>query len=138
MVHDQHGRAGLLVTRFDRECQPDGSFRRLALDDAAQALDVYPAQKYAVTTEEAILALADAVGLLPRAADAAMRRALAAADRVDLSALPFDGFQRYPPRERRCSQRPCCVSENAPGAPGASAKVVEPRAQTFPLSRRRQ
>lgn len=37
-------------------------------------------------------ALADAVGLPPRAADAAMRRALAAADRVDLSALPFDGF----------------------------------------------
>ena len=55
---DRHGRAGLLVTRFDRERQADGSFRRLALEDAAQALDIYPAQKYAVTTEEVILALA--------------------------------------------------------------------------------
>ena len=55
---DRHGRAGLLVTRFDRERQADGSFRRLALENAAQALDVYPAQKYAVTTEEVILALA--------------------------------------------------------------------------------
>ena len=36
----------------------DYIFRRLALENAAQALDVYPAQKYAVTTEEVILALA--------------------------------------------------------------------------------
>lgn len=68
VVHDQHGRAGLLVTRFDRERQPDGSFRRLALEDAAQALDVYPAQKYAVTTEEAILALAGLTAAQPVAA----------------------------------------------------------------------
>lgn len=173
VVHDRYGRAGLLITRVDRERQADGSFRCLALEDAAQALDVYPAQKYAVTTEEVILALAgstaaqpvaarnlylqflyawltgngdlhaknvsvlqgsdgrwqvapvydvpctvlyrdmtmaltvdgrvkglrrrhwealaDAIGLPQRAARAAMSKALAAADRVDLSALPFDG-----------------------------------------------
>lgn len=173
VLHDRHGRAGLLVTRFDRERQTDGSFRRLALEDAAQALDVYPAQKYAVSTEEVILALAglaaatpvaarnlylqflfawltgngdlhaknvsvlqgtdgrwqvapvydvpctalygdmsmalsidgrtknlrrrhwealaDTIGLPQRAADAALRTALTAADRIALSVLPFDG-----------------------------------------------
>ena len=256
VVHDQHGRVGLLVTRFNRERQPDGSFRRLALEDAAQALDVYPAQKYAVTTEEAILALtgltaaqpvaarnlylqflyawltgngdlhaknvsvlqgadgrwqvapvydvpctalyrdmtmalsvdgrvkglrrrhwealADAVGLprglrtppcggrSPRPIAWTSARCRSTASRctgpsgscaiavASCGTEPGDavvGFQRYPPCERRCSQRPCCVSENDGDARVAPAKapfapVLRERKRrcghTFPLSSRCQ
>ena len=173
VVTDRKGTPGLLVGRFDRRHQEDGTVHRLALEDGAQVLDVYPAQKYNVTTEDLISALAaraaarpvaarnlylqflfawltgngdlhaknvsvlqgpdgrwqvapvydvpctalyrdmtmalsvdgrvkdlrrrhwealaDAIGLPQRAADAAMRKALAAADRIDLSTLPFEG-----------------------------------------------
>ncbi|RSZ66141.1 type II toxin-antitoxin system HipA family toxin [Corynebacterium hylobatis] len=47
LITDIHGRTGLLVRRFDR--QDD---RRLAMEDAAQLLGIWPAQKYAVTMEE--------------------------------------------------------------------------------------
>lgn len=172
VVHDRHGRPGLLVSRFDRHLE-EGGVRRLALEDAGQVLDVYPAQKYNVSTEDVITALAnrtkarpvaarnlylqflfawltgngdlhaknvsvlqqldgpwqmapvydvpctalygdmtmalpvdgrtksirrrhwealaDSIGLPQRAAAAAMRKALAAADSVDLTALPFTG-----------------------------------------------
>ncbi|MDY6054760.1 type II toxin-antitoxin system HipA family toxin [Micrococcus sp.] len=173
VVTDRHGRPGLLVRRFDRVDVDDGAPARLALEDGAQALGIYPAQKYAVTTEEVITALtaltpaapvaarnlylqflyawltgdgdlhaknvsvlqgtdgrwqvapmydvpctvlyrdmtmaltvdgrdrtlrrrhwealADAIGLPQRAAEAAMRKALAAAEAVDLRRLPFEG-----------------------------------------------
>lgn len=44
---DVHGRSSLLVERFDRR----GSVR-LAMEDAAQLLGVWPARKYAVSMEE--------------------------------------------------------------------------------------
>jgi len=50
VVRDRSGRAGLLVTRFDRIVQ-HGSVRRLAVEDGAQLLGRYPADKYTVTTE---------------------------------------------------------------------------------------
>lgn len=51
VVHDRAGRPGLLVERFDRE--PEGSgLRALPVEDGAQLLGRYPADKYAVTTEE--------------------------------------------------------------------------------------
>lgn len=53
VVHDRHGRAGLLVTRFDRVLDGD-RMRRLAVEDGAQLLGRYPADKYAVTTERLI------------------------------------------------------------------------------------
>ncbi|MEO2096430.1 type II toxin-antitoxin system HipA family toxin [Brachybacterium paraconglomeratum] len=58
VVKDGQGVPGLLVTRFDRVLAEDGTSDRLAMEDAAQVLDVLPAAKYAVTSEEAALALA--------------------------------------------------------------------------------
>ncbi|MDQ0692203.1 type II toxin-antitoxin system HipA family toxin [Arthrobacter sp. W4I7] len=56
VVLDRNGLAGLLVQRFDRT-QGDGLLR-LALEDAAQVLNLPPASKYAVSSEEVVLALA--------------------------------------------------------------------------------
>jgi len=56
VVLDRNGLPGLLVERFDRT-QGDGPLR-LALEDAAQVLDLPPASKYAVSSEEVVLALA--------------------------------------------------------------------------------
>lgn len=56
VVLDRKGLPGLLVERFDR-AQGDGLLR-LALEDAAQVLNLPPASKYAVSSEEVVLALA--------------------------------------------------------------------------------
>lgn len=56
VVTDRNGLPGLLVERFDRSA--DGGPLRLALEDAAQVLNLPPASKYAVSSEEAVLALA--------------------------------------------------------------------------------
>ncbi len=53
LVHDVTGRAGLLVHRFD-------SFRgnRIPVEDAAQILGIYPADKYHVSYEEIAVGMA--------------------------------------------------------------------------------
>ncbi len=56
VVTDRNGLQGLLVERFDRTGK-DG-LSRLALEDAAQVLNLPPSSKYAVSAEDAILALA--------------------------------------------------------------------------------
>ncbi|PTT58646.1 type II toxin-antitoxin system HipA family toxin, partial [Arthrobacter sp. HMWF013] len=56
VVRDRKGLPGLLVERFDRT-QGDGLLR-LAMEDAAQVLDLPPASKYAVNSEDVVLALA--------------------------------------------------------------------------------
>ena len=58
VVRDVHDVPGLLVTRFDRVLTQDGTVERLAMEDASQVLDVLPAAKYAVTSEQVVLALA--------------------------------------------------------------------------------
>ncbi|GAB4099162.1 type II toxin-antitoxin system HipA family toxin [Sinomonas halotolerans] len=58
LVHDVAGRAGLLVERFDRPPQPDGSTLRLAVEDGSQLLGLYPADKYNVSYEELCRAVA--------------------------------------------------------------------------------
>jgi len=58
LLHDAAGRAGLLVTRFDRVPGPP---HRLAQEDACQVLGRYPAAKYRITLQEAALALARTV-----------------------------------------------------------------------------
>ena len=58
LVHDVVGRAGLLVERFDRVTAPDGSPLRLAVEDGAQILGLYPADKYSVPFSEVCAALA--------------------------------------------------------------------------------
>lgn len=57
VVHDATGRPGLLVQRFDRAVGPDGRTVRLAVEDGAQLLGRYPADKYAVTAESLIVAV---------------------------------------------------------------------------------
>lgn len=49
LVHDAGGQAGLLVDRFDRVAADDGSLIRLGVEDAAQVLGLYPADKYNVS-----------------------------------------------------------------------------------------
>jgi len=58
VVHDATDRPGLLVERFDRVSMPDGSARPLAVEDAAQVLGIYPADKYMVSSEHVADALA--------------------------------------------------------------------------------
>jgi serine/threonine-protein kinase HipA len=56
VIRDATGRSGLLVQRFDRT-PDDGGTRCLAVEDAAQALNIYPADKYGVSTEQVCTAL---------------------------------------------------------------------------------
>ncbi|MGL5865428.1 MAG: type II toxin-antitoxin system HipA family toxin, partial [Dermatophilaceae bacterium] len=67
-VHDRVGRAGLLVDRFDRVGGADGGIAALAVEDGTQVLGLYPADKYHVTTEELLTALADRCAARPIAA----------------------------------------------------------------------
>jgi serine/threonine-protein kinase HipA len=62
LVHDGEGVSGLLVTRFDRISHASEP-RSLAVEDACQALDLWPADKYNTTFESA----ADAMMLLSTA-----------------------------------------------------------------------
>jgi serine/threonine-protein kinase HipA len=65
VVHDAAGRPGLLVERFDREAKPDGGTAALAVEDGAQALGIYPADKYAVSAESVVGRLADLCAARP-------------------------------------------------------------------------
>jgi serine/threonine-protein kinase HipA len=58
LVHDVAGRAGLLVERFDRVTSADGGTLRLAVEDGAQVMGLYPADKYSVPYGEVCAALA--------------------------------------------------------------------------------
>lgn len=58
VVADRDGHSGLLVERFDR-AGPDGT-TRLPVEDACQMLDRYPGDKYLVTYEDVLTALAAA------------------------------------------------------------------------------
>lgn len=71
VIHDVEGRPGLLVTRFDRTVTPRG-LRRLAVEDGAQLLDRHPADKYGVTTED----LLEAVARVARSRPVAVRAVL--------------------------------------------------------------
>ncbi|MCO7218506.1 type II toxin-antitoxin system HipA family toxin [Klenkia sp. PcliD-1-E] len=58
LLHDAGGRAGLLVSRFDRVPGPP---LRLAQEDACQVLGRYPAAKYRISMQEAAHGLAGVV-----------------------------------------------------------------------------
>lgn len=68
VVHDGEGVPGLLVRRFDRWVDDAGRVRALPQEDACQVLKRYPADKYRVTTEEVIGALATVCRARPVAA----------------------------------------------------------------------
>lgn len=59
IVHDKSGRPGLLVERFDRLTSDDRGAIALAVEDGAQVLGIYPADKYAVSAEMVVGRLAD-------------------------------------------------------------------------------
>ena len=54
VVRDSTDRPGLLVQRFDRETSPEGGTVSLAVEDGAQVLGIYPADKYAVSAETVV------------------------------------------------------------------------------------
>jgi serine/threonine-protein kinase HipA len=59
VVRDADGRAGLLVRRFDRVPQQDGTTVALACEDACQVLGRWPGDKYQLTSEQVVAGLAD-------------------------------------------------------------------------------
>lgn len=60
LIKDKYGESGLLVSRFDRVAGGRASgMQRLPLEDATQILGLTPAQKYNVSAEEVVEALAD-------------------------------------------------------------------------------
>lgn len=54
LVHDSEGKSGLLVTRFDRTIDGQGKPLSLAVEDACQVLDKWPADKYNMSAENII------------------------------------------------------------------------------------
>jgi len=68
IVRDAEGAPGLLVRRFDRVLDRDGRPVSLAQEDGCQVLGRYPADKYRVSTEEVIGALATVCRARPVAA----------------------------------------------------------------------
>lgn len=77
VVHDREGRAGLLVTRFDRVVE-NGHVRRLAVEDGAQVLGVHPADKYSVSLEDLATGMASVCQSQPLALQAVLQQALLA------------------------------------------------------------
>lgn len=82
-VVDRAGRTGLLITRFDRVAER-GVLRRRAVEDGAQLLGRYPADKYNVTTEEVL-------DVLTRTCAAALPTARSVLQQVALAWLTGNG-----------------------------------------------
>ena len=57
LVHDATGRPGLLIRRFDRYVDEHGAAHRLAVEDACQLNNRYPADKYNLTAEQSAHAI---------------------------------------------------------------------------------
>lgn len=74
VVRDAEGTPGLLVRRFDRVADAEGRVSMLAQEDGAQVLARYPADKYRVTTEEVIDALAGVCRARPVAASTLLQQ----------------------------------------------------------------
>jgi serine/threonine-protein kinase HipA len=74
VVSDKDGVKGLLISRFDRVAVSKGVFTRRAQEDACQVLDRYPADKYSVSMEAVINALADQCAARPVASRDLLRQ----------------------------------------------------------------
>jgi serine/threonine-protein kinase HipA len=68
IVTDAVGQLGLLVRRFDRTTGNDGSVVLLACEDACQLLNLWPADKYNVTSEVVTRAIIEVCPAAPVAA----------------------------------------------------------------------
>lgn len=60
VIMDSNGLPGLLVERFDRVLNADGTWIRRAVEDGAQVLGLPPAAKYGIAAEDVAAALAGA------------------------------------------------------------------------------
>ena len=103
LVHDRHGRAGLLVKRFDRYRNQTGFVQR-AQEDGCQVMGIYPADKYRVSSEELFLALSRNCRSTPVAALTLLRQLAFAyiscngdAHAKNFSILHFGGEWRVAP-----------------------------------------
>jgi len=65
IVTDADGQLGLLVRRFDRTTGDDGSVVSLACEDACQLLNLWPADKYNVTSEVVTKSIVDVCPAAP-------------------------------------------------------------------------
>jgi serine/threonine-protein kinase HipA len=74
VVRDAGGTPGLLLRRFDRVPVAEGGVALLAQEDACQVLARYPADKYRVTTEDVIRALAGVCRARPVAAHTLLKQ----------------------------------------------------------------
>lgn len=122
LVHDRFERPGLLVTRFDRRLGSDGRLQRLAVEDGTQVLDVYPAAKYTLTTEQLIRAVAAVCAAPLPAARAAYRQVVLAfltgngdlhAKNISVVADPETGEWRVSPAYDVPSTLPYAVTQLA-------------------------
>lgn len=59
LVHDSEGKSGLLVTRFDRTIDATGNPISIAVEDACQVLNRWPADKYNMSAERVIAELSN-------------------------------------------------------------------------------
>lgn len=57
LVYDSEKQSGLLVTRFDRTLDAAGNPKSIAVEDACQVLNRWPADKYNLTAEEVVTRL---------------------------------------------------------------------------------
>ena len=57
LVEDAEGRKGLLVRRFDRVVDRAGTVHSRACEDACQLLNLWPADKYTVSSEDLVAAI---------------------------------------------------------------------------------
>ncbi len=103
------GQAALLVTRFDREISPHHGLLRLAVEDAAQLLGIYPADKYNVSSED----VANAIGQV-----CAARAVQSATDHVLAATAPVGArSQRVPSRVIHSADETWCGRSAAEGGP---------------------
>jgi len=77
LLHDVTGRSALLVERFDREAQADGSLLHLHQEDACQLLDRYPADKYRLSLAEIASGLSVCTAPIPECLKLLRMQALA-------------------------------------------------------------
>jgi serine/threonine-protein kinase HipA len=75
-VSDRKGQPGLIIQRFDRTLQGSSELIRLEQEDGCQLLNVYPAAKYRVKTEDIARSLADWVSAGGGSRPQALRRVL--------------------------------------------------------------
>ena len=99
----------LLVRRFDRVPNADGTTTTRAQEDACQVLGRYPADKYSLTTEEVVAGLA-AVTQAPLVAARDLVRQFAFAYLTGNGDAHAKNFSVLPTRNRRTARHTCVRS----------------------------